>query len=279
MQLIRHLADVAAPDAGRPRVLAVGVFDGMHLGHQRLLARLAERAGNQDGEAMVALRRPPSQPAPLMSLRSRLAALAERRIDRVVCLGEHQLADDGMAASALGAVVLVTGHRLGGAPRCEVEEIEAVRLDGARLDTDGVRAALQAGDLAATRARLGRDPVVEGRIVHGFHRGAPLGIPTANLRIRDLALPPDGVYAVRARLAGRALNGVANIGFNPTFGNRVRSVETHLFDFSGDVYGQRLAIALVARLRGEQKFAGVEALLTQIRADIAAARSLLTHGG
>ena len=108
--------------------------------------------------------------------------------------------------------------------------------------------------------------------MHGFHRGGPLGIPTANLRVKGIQLPPDGVYAVRAHVGGASLNGVANIGFNPTFGNRVRSVETHLLDFDGDLYGQRLEIAFVARLRGEQKFPDVQALLAQIRSDIAAAR-------
>jgi riboflavin kinase/FMN adenylyltransferase len=128
------------------------------------------------------------------------------------------------------------------------------------------------GDLAAAAALLGRPPSVGGRVVHGFHRGAALGIPTANLRVRDHQLPPDGVYAVRAWVGDAHLRGVANIGFNPTFGNRTRTVETHLLDFSGDLYRQRLDIALLARLRDERKFPDVPALLAQIRTDIAAAR-------
>jgi riboflavin kinase/FMN adenylyltransferase len=129
------------------------------------------------------------------------------------------------------------------------------------------------------RRLLGRIPTIGGRVVHGFHRGAPLGIPTANLRVRGVHLPPDGVYAVRARCRGEWCDGVANIGFNPTFGNRVRSVETHVLDFSGDLYGTWLEIGFIARLRGEQRFPDVQALLAQIRVDIAAARARLADDG
>ena len=107
------------------------------------------------------------------------------------------------------------------------------------------RRARRAAISPAARAMLGRDAGVGGRVVHGFHRGGPLGIPTANLRVRGIQLPPDGVYAVRARVGGSALRGVANIGFNPTFGNQTRTVETHLLDFNGDLYGRRLEVAFV----------------------------------
>jgi riboflavin kinase/FMN adenylyltransferase len=128
------------------------------------------------------------------------------------------------------------------------------------------------GDLAGAARGLGRDHAVSGRVIHGHHRGGPLGIPTANIRVRGVQLPPDGVYAVRAGVEDREWRGVANIGFNPTFGNRARSVETHLLEFDGDLYGRRLAIAFVAHLRGERKFESVDALVAQIRADIAVAR-------
>ena len=137
-----------------------------------------------------------------------------------------------------------------------------------------VRAYLAAGDLTTAALALGRDYSVEGRIVHGHHRGAAIGIPTANLRIRGVQLPPDGVYAVRARVGGERLDGVANIGFNPTFGDRQRSVETHLLDFDRDVYGQRLEVSFVRCLRRERKFPDVRALIEQIRRDIDTARRL-----
>lgn len=270
MRLDRHLAAVAA--APGDRSVAIGAFDAMHLGHQRVLLRLAEIAAARGGEALVALRPPP--PATLLSFRRRLIALCDYRIDRVVCLSADA-GDDAELIRRLGATAAVAGHDVTLPPQVLVERVDSACVAGDRIRSAAIRAALGAGDLAGARVRLGRDPSVDGRIVHGFHRGAPLGIPTANLRVRDLVLPADGVYAVRAHLMGRELQGVANIGFNPTFGNRVRSVETHLFDFSGDVYGQRLEIAFVARLRGEQKFADLDELLAQIRRDIAAARRAL----
>ncbi|MDX2168850.1 MAG: riboflavin kinase [Deltaproteobacteria bacterium] len=279
MQLHRHLADVPAAVVGRPRVVAVGEFDAIHLGHRAVLARLVDRAARDGGEAVVALR-PPATPS-ITSLRRRLAVLTALRVDRVVHLGRARIADEILLAR-LGAVCAVTGAEGVSPSGGALEVVAPIRVDGARIDSDGIRRALQAGDLAAVRARLGGDQSVDGRVVHGFHRGAPLGVPTANLRIRDVVLPADGVYAVRARVVGRALHGVANIGFNPTFGNRVRSVETHLFDFHSDIYGRRLELTFVARLRGEQKFAGIDALLAQIRSDIATARALLgspAHGG
>jgi riboflavin kinase/FMN adenylyltransferase len=264
-----------------PCVVAVGAFDGVHLGHQRVLSRLRARATACGGEAVVALDRA-AGPAALSSLRQRLGLLDALGVDRVVLLRGAAPRDPGTVAAQLGARVLVCSDATPAPAACEVDRVEPVIVDGARLSAARLSAALTAGDLAAAVSGLGRPHAVEGRIVHGFHRGAPLGIPTANLRLRDLTLPPDGVYAVRARLRGAELCGIANVGFNPTFGNRTRSVETHLFDFAGDVYGQRLLIAFVARVRGEQRFASVEALLAQIRTDIAAVRALFArqaHGG
>ncbi len=273
MQLHRHLGALPAAERLRARVVAVGAFDGMHLGHQRVLHRLAERGRDLAAETIVALGVPARGTAALMGTRQRLASLIERGIDRAILVTPDDVVDARRVAAHVGASVLVSGRRLAGNSSCQVDEVDSVQIDGERVDSAKVHAALLAGDLGAARARLGRDPAVHGRIVLGFRRGTPLGIPTANLRVRDLALPPDGVYAVRARLEGRELIGAANIGFNPTFGNRTRSVETHLLDFAGDVYGQRLEIAFVLRLRGEQKFDGLDALLRQIRADIAATRA------
>lgn len=275
MQLIRHVTRAGA-SAG-PRVVAVGRFDGVHLGHQRVLARTVERARALGGEAVVVRARGPREPAALTALREQLQLFAAAGIDRVVLAPAGTWSPSELAI-ALNASVLVTG-----APPPQpmsaiaIEVVGAVEVGGRRADDAGIRAALARGDLGAAAQRLGRDHAVSGRVIHGHHRGAGLGIPTANIRVRGVQLPPDGVYAVRAAVGDRRLRGVANIGFNPTFGNRDRSVETHLLDYRGDLYGQRLAIAFAARLRGEQKFPGVEALLAQIRADIAAARQILAE--
>ncbi|MGD9763378.1 MAG: riboflavin kinase [Candidatus Binatia bacterium] len=279
MIVVRHLSDVRADQASC--ALAVGRFDGLHAGHRALITRLCARARAVGGEAVVALDCTTATAPALTSLRQRLLLLGHLGLDRTVLLRAGDPLDAAVVAARLGAAVLVTGRAVHAHPPCTADAIDPVLVDGARVSASALRSALATGDLTMVQRGLGRPHAVEGRIVHGFHRGATIGVPTANIRVRDVALPPDGVYAVRARLGDRELGGVANIGFNPTFGNRVRSVETHLFDFNGDVYGQRLAIALLARLRGEQKFSGVEALVAQIRTDIAAARDLLgrmSHG-
>jgi riboflavin kinase/FMN adenylyltransferase len=278
MKLIRHVAHVAP--ATWPRVVGVGRFDGVHVGHQRVLARCVERAAALGGVPLVVLRRLPTGSASLTGLREQLELFGAIGIGCVVRAPAGDASGVALA-QAVGASVLVV---CGSAPRSEstplaVDTVQPVELDGRRVDADGIRAAVARADLADAARRLGREHAVSGRVIHGHHRGRPLGIPTANIRVRGVQLPPDGVYAVRARVGNRQMHGVANIGFNPTFANRDRSVETHLLDFEGDLYGQRLHIAFAARLRGEQKFAGVEALLAQIRGDIAAARRLFAQHG
>ena len=277
MRVIRHVADVAP--AGRPRVVAAGRFDGVHRGHQRVLARVLERARAVAGESVVVLARGSSGASRLTDVRRRLELLGEVGVEAVVFAPAAALE---AAVERLSAAVRVAAQGRGSAAPAggTLDEIAAVSVCGAPITAASIGAALTRGDLAAARAMLGRDPGVAGRVVHGFHRGAALGIPTANLRVRGIVLPPDGVYVVRARVAGTALCGVANVGFNPTFGNRTRTVETHLLDFAGDLYGRRLEIAFLAYLRGERKFQDVAALVAQVRADIAAARRLLEgHGG
>jgi riboflavin kinase/FMN adenylyltransferase len=269
MRVIRHLAYAGA--AARPRVVAAGEFDGVHRGHQALLARVVERAAAMRGESAVVVA--PGAPATprLLDRRQQLERLRDAGIE-VVAFAPREEA--GAAVEGLGGVLRVAGRGsaavapVGG----QLETMAPLQHDGVPITADAIRAALARGELATVRAMLGRDATVAGRIVHGFHRGGSLGIPTANLRVRGIQLPPDGVYAVRAEVDERRLLGVANIGFNPTFGNQTRTVETHLLDYRGDLYGRRLELSFVLRLRGEQKFPDVAALLAQIRADIDAAR-------
>ncbi len=303
MKLIRHVAQVGR--GGGPRVVTLGGFDGVHRGHQRVLERAVERAAHSRGESAVLLLYPdwhvPAGGAPLLltGLRRRLELLAASRIELVVvqrwtahldALGAERFVRD-VLVGRLQARWLVVGDRLrfgkGGeatpaalsahrlAGRLELEVVPSVEVGGQVVSSRGIRAAVAEGDLPTAARMLGRFHSVEGRVVHGHHRGAPFGIPTANLRARACCLPPDGVYAVRVCVGEARVQGVANIGFNPTFGNLERSVETHLLDFERDVYGERLEISFVERLRGEQKFPSVEALVEQIRRDIAAARRVL----
>jgi riboflavin kinase/FMN adenylyltransferase len=277
MLLVRHLA--RTEPVRRPRVVAVGRFDGVHRGHQRVLGRLTALARARRAEAVIALCYEPPRGDALTNLRQRLALLGEWGVDWGVLLGRHDPTAPAAVATRLGATILVTGAAVAAAGEFAVERVEPVLHGGGPLSAPAVRDWIRVGDLASAERALGRPHAVEGPVVHGFHRGAALGIPTANLRVQRLALPPDGVYAVRACHRGVRRDGVANIGRNPTFGNATRSVETHLFDFSGNLYGERLEVAFIARLRGEQKFAGVDALVAQIRADMVAAREALARQG
>jgi riboflavin kinase/FMN adenylyltransferase len=275
MLLVRHLA--RTEPAARARVVACGRFDGVHRGHQRVLGRLAALARTRRAESVVALRYRPEPGGALTNLRQRLALLGEWGVDWAVLLGRQEPDDEAAIAQRLGAAVLVTGGAPGTFAGGTVERVDPSRVGERPLTAPLIREWLTAADLAAVERALGRPHAVEGPVVHGFHRGASIGVPTANLRVEQLALPPDGVYAVRVCHRGARRDGVANIGHNPTFGNASRSVEAHVFDFTGNLYGERLEIAFVARLRGEEKFAGVEALVAQIRRDMAAARALLAH--
>lgn len=269
MRVIRHVPHAGA--ATRPRVVAAGRFDGVHRGHQRILGRVIERAQALGGESIVVVGRGQGNDLRLLDLRQQLQRLGDAQVEVVIFAPAPSVE---AAVERLTPAIRVTARGSGAAAPADgaLDEVSPVHAQGAVVSSQATCAALARGDLPAAAAMLGRDPSVGGRVVHGFHRGGPLGIPTANLRVRGVQLPPDGVYAVRARVGDQDLRGVANIGFNPTFGNQTRTVETHLLDFNGDLYGRRLDVAFVDRLRGERKFADVQSLVAQIRGDIAAAR-------
>lgn len=271
MKVLRHLSAAGAPT--RPRVAAVGLFDGVHLGHRRTAQRVVELARTRQGEAWIVIEPDAdAETARLTPARQQIELFGAIGVD-VVAFVRPTGGAEALQRAHVG--VLVSAEPAPVSPGLALDRVALVEVDGAAVTSAAVRAALGQADLDRVRRLLGRVPTVGGRVVHGFHRGAPLGIPTANLRVRGACLPPDGVYAVRALCGGTWRDGVANIGFNPTFGNRVRSVETHVLDFAGDLYGTRLEIGFIARLRGEQRFADVQALLAQIHVDIAAARARL----
>ncbi|MFN3353743.1 MAG: riboflavin biosynthesis protein RibF, partial [Brevundimonas sp.] len=148
--------------------------------------------------------------------------------------------------------------------------------DGLKLSSSAVREAVHAGDMARAAAILGRPFAIEGEVIHGDKRGRTIGVPTANVGLGDYMRPAYGVYATRTRLAdGRLLNGVANLGLRPMYALDEPLLEVWLFDFDGDLYGQTVETQLIAFLRGEIKFDGLDALKAQIVQDAEAARSAL----
>ncbi len=310
MVLLRHLGRIGRRFSAP--VLTLGNFDGVHCGHQHILRRLVEVARNINGQAVVltfhphpaAILSPEHAPKLITDWRARVEQIAAVGVDAIIM--QHftrafsQISAEDFVrrflVDGLGVRGVVVGHRvsfghnrgghaetlrhLGKRYGFSVEVIGPVEVDGILVSSSTVRRAISHGELGRAQSLLGRTPSVAGRVVHGHHRGKGLGFPTANLRIGRLVLPPDGVYAVRVRVPGDTWwPGVANLGFNPTFHQHERSLEAHLFDFAHDLYGQRIEIAFVQRLRGEEKFPSADALAQQIARDVQAARQVLARAG
>jgi riboflavin kinase / FMN adenylyltransferase len=309
MRVIRHLAGTGAR---LPRVvLTLGNFDGVHRGHQAIVARAKALAADVGGQVVVltfhphpiAVLAPDRAPSQVQSLRDRLACLAEHGADVVVAqrftrafasLDPEAFVTRVLLASldlvqVVAGYDLTFGHARAGTPETlavlgqrhgfTVEAVGPVTVDGVTVSSSVIRRAIAAGDVALAAQLLGRPHRVRGRVVGGERRGRQLGFPTANLHLKPRVGPPaDGVYAGRTLVDGRPLPAVVNVGMRPTFGELRRTIEAHVLDWQGDLYGRWLDVDLVARLRGEQRFAGVDALRAAIAADVARARTLLAAG-
>jgi riboflavin kinase/FMN adenylyltransferase len=308
MEVVR-LDAASVPRWPRPSV-AVGNFDGVHRGHQALVASAVAAADDCGGTAIVLtfdphparVINPEAAPTALMTLDQKAATLARLGVHSLVVLPftpELAAASPGDFAArvlhrGLGADAVVVGsnfrfgrgragdvatlRRQGEALGFRVLEVPPVLVDGERVSSSRIREALARGDAGAATALLGRPYCVEGRVGRGDGRGRTIGVPTANLEPANQTLPALGVYAAWC-WAGRAAAGTAtvvNIGRRPTFGGGAVSVEAHLLDFDGDLYGQAMSLAFVSRLREERKFSGKDALVAQIGEDIRAARDVLT---
>ena len=308
MQLIRGLPPAGALE-GR-RALTVGTYDGLHLGHQALLARLREHAQHLAVPTLMMtfepmpreFLSPGNPPARLTSFRERWRCLEALGLDQFCVLrfgaATQALSAEefsGLMASRLRPAVVVVGHdfRFGrggeGTARTlheagrrhgfAVDIVEPVTLAGERLSSSAVREALAASDLKRAERLLGRPYTMIGRVVRGEQLGRKLGFPTANVRFPRRRLPVGGIFAVRIRVRGRedgSLRGVASIGTRPTVGGTEPWLEVHAFDFEGDLYGCEIAVECVRYLRPELKFESVAAMVAQIHEDAAQARALLS---
>jgi riboflavin kinase/FMN adenylyltransferase len=289
MKLLRHPG--SGPFASRGSVVALGSFDGFHAGHQRVVRHAVERA-RQEGlvpAAVVLHSSPGAFEGMLTTLRQKLALLDDCGVETAVVAVRPAALGEALRARRFFDSLRIRALVAGGARDDDLAGIGPVArqlgvdiaveppvvVDGMEVSRSAVRDAVRHGNLALLERLLGRQYAICGRVVHGHHRGKGLGIPTANLRPRGMELPPDGVYAVWARVSGRKMAGVANVGLKPTFGDLERTIETHLLDFDENLYGRLLRVAFVERLRGEVRFADVEALVGQIRSDIAKARVVL----
>jgi riboflavin kinase/FMN adenylyltransferase len=306
MELVRGLHNLR--ERHRGCVATIGNYDGVHRGHQHIIAALRERASLRAVPAAVVTFEPTPReylegakaPSRLTRLREKLEALESCGVDRVVVLrfdGRMR----GMAAAefvdrllvaGLGAHHVVVGHDFHFARRREgtaetlraagqvhgftVEEVGQFLVDGDRVSSSLVREALNRGDLGRATRLLGRPYRMAGRVRLGRKLGRQLGFPTANLALHRKVVPLWGIFAVRASGAGLVDHpAVASLGTRPTVDGTDPLLEVHLFDWQGDLYGRYLDVDFVARLRDEQKFESLDALVAQMHRDAAAARTLL----
>lgn len=302
----RHQLGTGTP--GGPTALTIGVLDGVHLGHRWLLRRLVEEArarGLSPGVITLhphprTVLTPSFQPSYLTSLEQRIELLQGAGAEWVIPLTFTSEVAEVEAEEFVTAFVEMLDMRLlvlgpdaafgRGAPKdtpermrwlgralgFEVVQVPPFLIDGERCSSTAIRAALAAGDMERVTKLLGRHYELSGPVVRGLERGRTLGFPTANISVAaDRALPALGVYATWARVGELRLPGATNIGRRPTFEPGHISIETHLLDFEGDLYGQRMSIELVRRIREERAFATVEELREQIARDIAQIREVL----
>ncbi len=305
MQVIRDLATLT-PDA--PLALTIGVFDGIHRGHQHLIQQTAQAAAELGGKAgMITF-----WPHPLEVLRPdvqvRYLTVLEEKLDLLASLGMLDLVvvmpfTRALSLTPAGEFVdllrrhlalrvlvegadFVFGHNregnmsfltaYGQTRGFAVRTVELQVADQQRISSTSIRAQLADGQVEGAAVLLGRPYSARGLVVRGDQRGRMLGFPTANLSIHPRKiLPADGVYAVRVRVDNTALAGAANIGVRPTLDGTRHITEVHLLDAERDLYGKELEVQFIARLREERRFAGVEALQAQIAVDVQQARVAL----
>ncbi len=305
MEIIRDLTSV---HLARPTVLTIGSFDGIHRGHQHLIARVVARAKEIDAaSALVTLHphpkivlRPDSPLQYLSTLEERLDLLASlgldygvvlpfsleysqiRARDFVQMLIDHlhmvELfcgADFGFGYKREGNVPFL--RELGKEKGFTVSVVEPQKFDGEVMSSTRIRDYIAEGDLEDATRFLGRFPSLRGRVIRGDQRGRKLGFPTANLAVAERRLiPANGIYAVRVRVGDHWYGGAASIGVRPTFGGGHRLVEVYILDFNADLYDQVIEVQFIKRLREERKFESVDALIAQMQHDVSESRQVLS---
>jgi len=296
------------PDNLKGSIVALGNFDGFHLGHQAVVGRAIQRGFHERRPVIVAtfdphpvsFFKPDVPPFRLTTLDQREALFAHAgadamlvfHFDKALAVTSSEDFVSEVLAKEIGAAGVVTGDdftfgrgRKGDVPLLKslgeqhgviAEAVAPVLLDGTRISSGRIREALQAGDVGTATHLLTRDFAIEGVVQRGDARGRALGYPTANIEMGDYQRPKYGIYAVRVTLDdGSEHPGVASLGVRPTFEPPQELLEANLFGFDGDLYGRRIEVALHAWIREERKFDGPEPLAAQMREDEAAARKLL----
>ena len=304
MKILRSISELSTLPG--PLFLAIGVFDGVHLGHQTVISTSAKHANDADGTAVVVtfdphpvkVLRPNNAPHLLTATQHKIALIRDLGVahllvlhfDRVfaatspedfvlqlvenakplreICVGYEWSFGKGRAGN------LALLKKLGEIHGFNVIGVEAVKVNGEVVSSTAIRQAIEQGNLVKATQMLGREYTILGTVIRGAQLGRKLGFPTANLSAHSEQFPPNGVYVTEARIGGALYRGVANLGFRPTVAaaKPERLLELHLFGLDREIYGEEMEVRFLRYLRPEQKFADVEALRTQIAADVRQAR-------
>jgi riboflavin kinase / FMN adenylyltransferase len=308
MKVLRGFDDPAPVRGG---FVSIGNFDGVHRGHQSMIAALVRNARQHQAPAVVltfdphpiAVLRPEQAPPPLSSTDQKLERLAECGVDAtIVYPTDRALLDltpreffDRIIEGTLGAAGLVEGPNFNfgrgragtvetlrdycSAARLELEIVPPLKIGERFVSSTEIRRLIGSGQMRESAALLGSPYRLRGTVVRGAERGRTIGFPTANLAGIATLIPPDGVYAGRALAEGAWYAAGINLGPNPTFQEQQRKVEIHLIDFQGDLYGREMEVEFLERLRDTTRFSGVEELKVQLQRDIARTRELVNPTG
>ena len=306
MEILRSISDLSRLPG--PLFVAIGVFDGVHLGHQAVISTSAEHAQAANGTPIVVtfdphpekVLRPEAAPHLLTATRHKIALIRDLGVEHLLVI----TFDKQFAATEPEDFVqqlvkhskplreICVGHKwsfgkkrrgnlellkkLGAEFDFNVIGIPPVTVNGELVSSTAIRQAIEVGDLRKAAAMLGREYMILGSVVRGDNLGKKIGFPTANLSAHNEQFPPNGVYFAESKLDGVVYPGVVNLGYRPTvsFGGSERILEIHLFDFEREIYGKNLEVRFIRYLRPEKKFESIEALARQIEADVKQAREL-----
>ena len=309
MKVIDNLQEITTPY--RRAVVTIGNFDGVHLGHRALFAEVVRKSKAIDGTSVAMTFNPHPmqvlqknyQPPLITLLEQKIELISSTGVDVLICvpftrqfagLTPREFVED-ILVRRIGTVAVVVGrdysfgrHREGNVRLlrtfAELFDFELILADWIQRSEDGaerisstkIRELVMDGLVDAVRPMLGRFYQLRGTVTSGRNRGGRLlGFPTANLNLHDELCPKTGVYAVTVEWDGRTYDGVANIGWSPTFDDHVFTVEVHILDFSENIYGQQIRVNFVQRIRDEMKFSRIEELAEQIQADVVQTRQIL----
>lgn len=311
MQLVRGIHNINLTDFSDEKgcVLTIGNFDGVHLGHHRVISSLVEKANEIGCISAVMVFEPQPQelfspetaPARLTRLRDKYVLLKKLGVQRLICVNfNHKFAShtaedfvEKLLVKKLGLKHLIIGddfhfgkNRTGNFKMlCKagdkfgfaVSDTASCKLADCRISSTEIRQALGRDDLDSVKKMLGRPYSIMGRVFHGDKRGRQLGFPTANILLKRRVSPVSGVYVVEAVTDSGTFHGVANIGARPTVAGIRQQLEVHIFDFNADLYGQSIEVVMLKKLRNEIKFDSLAALTAQINDDCVQAREYLQN--